>query len=95
MEHILNWYQLKLEKAEFFRLGIMAFVLLVQMNVIVPATLLAITMNGGDIIALGICATFSFGLLVLLIGGAHPKITIPLFIISTLVHLGIVVAYLM
>lgn len=94
MEHILNWYQLKLEKAEFFRLGIMAFILLIQMNVIVPATLLAISMNGGGTIALGLCAVFSFGLLVLLIGGAHPKITIPLFIVSTLVHLSIVIGYL-
>lgn len=94
MEHILNWYQVKLEKAEFFRLGIMAFVLLVQMNVIVPATLLAITMNGGGILALGTCAAFSFGLLVLLIGGAHPKITIPLFIVSTVVHLSIIFAHL-
>lgn len=48
MENLMSWYNHKLEDAEFYRLGVMALVLLVQMSIIVPATLLAISMNGGS-----------------------------------------------
>ncbi len=90
MAYLMNWYQHKLEHADFYRLGIMAFVLLVQANVLVPATLLAISMNSGSTIEFGICAIFSFALLATLLSGASVRITIPLFLISTVIHLYII-----
>jgi len=90
MASLINWYHHKLEGVEFYRLGVMAFMLLIQANVIVPATLLAIAMNSGSTIEFAICATFSFGLLASLLSGASAKITIPLFLVSTVTHLYII-----
>lgn len=92
MASLMNWYQLKLENVEFYRLGVMAFVLLVQANVLVPATLLAISMNSGSTIEFGICATFSFALLATLLSGASVKVTIPLFLTSTVAHIAIILS---
>lgn len=90
MENLMSWYDHKLKDADFYRLGIMAFILLVQANVLIPATLLAISMNGGSSFEFAICTAFSFGLLVSLLGGAPAKFTLPLFIVSTVVHLLII-----
>lgn len=95
IETLRSWYDRKMTNLEFYRLGVMAFILLVQANILVPVTLLAISMNGVSSLEFGLCATFSFGILVALLGGAPVKVTIPLFITSTLVHLYIILSNFM
>ena len=92
MDNILSWYDRKLYNIEFYRLGVMAFMLLVHANIIVPATLLAISMNSGSSIEFGICAVFSFALLGALLSGVKVKKTIPLFLFSVVVHLYIILS---
>lgn len=89
---LLSLYNNKMRNLEFYRLGVMAFILLVQANILVPVTLLAISMNGVSSLEFGLCATFSFGILVALLGGAPVKVTIPLFIVSTVIHLYIILS---
>ena len=90
MENLMNWYNTKCEEANFNRLGLMAFILLVQTCIIVPVTLLLISVNGNDLIQFGLMAILSFAILVSLLGDMSSKIILPLFIISTLIHLGII-----
>lgn len=90
MENLLNWYNNTCEEASFNRLGVMAFVLLVQTCILVPITLLLVGMNGNNTIEFVLMAVFSFAILVSLLADMPSKIVLPLFAISTLVHLGIV-----
>lgn len=91
MEKILNWYGQQCEEADFNRIGIMAFILLFQTCLVVPAAVLLISMNGQNLIELAIIAVLSFSLLVSLLGDAPARVVIPLFLISTIVHLFIIV----
>ena len=90
MENLMNWYNTKCEEANFNRLGLMAFILLVQTCIIVPVTLLLISANGSDPIQFALMAVLSFAILVSLLGDMSSKIVLPLFIISTIIHLGII-----
>lgn len=90
MENLTNWYSNKCEEAAYNRLGVMAFILLVQTCIIVPATLLAISMNGNNGVEFALIAIFTFSVLVSLLGDLPSKIVIPLFVVSTLVHLAII-----
>ena len=90
MENMLTWYNQKCEEAGFNRLGVMAFVLLVQTCIIIPASLLAISMNGNNSFEFALIAILSFCILVSLLGDMPSKIILPLFAISTLVHLMII-----
>lgn len=90
MENLMNWYNTKCEEANFNRLGLMAFILLVQTCIIVPVTLLLISVNGNDLIQFALMAILSFAILVSLLGDMSSKIVLPLFIISTIIHLGII-----
>lgn len=90
MENLVNWYSNKCEEASFNRLGVMAFVLLVQTCIIVPATLLSISINGNSSMDFVTMAIFSFAILVSLLGDLPAKIILPLFAVSTLVHLIII-----
>lgn len=90
MENVLGWYNQQLEAVKFYRLVVMAFILMVQVNIIVPITMLAITMNSGNVFEIMTCAALSFAILVSLIGGASVKTTVPLFAVSTVVHLSII-----
>lgn len=92
MDSILSWYDKKLYGIEFYRLGVMAFMLLIHANVLVPAALLAISMNSGSSVEFAVCAIFSFSLLGALLSGAKVKFTIPLFLISTILHLYIILS---
>lgn len=92
MESLTTWYNHKLEEAEFYRLGVMAFILLFQANIFVPVTLLAISMNDGSVIEFGICTVFSFALLVSLLGGSPARVIIPLFGVNVIVHLFIILS---
>ncbi len=93
MENVMNWYNRQLEDANYNRLGLMAFILLVHTCLIVPATLLTICANGNDIVEFAIMGVLSFGVLAALLGDISSKITIPLFVASALIHLFIVLAY--
>lgn len=64
MVNFLNWHNQQCEEASFNRLGVMALVLLVQTCVIVPATLLTISMNGNNAVEFAIMALLSFSILV-------------------------------
>ncbi|WP_017730916.1 hypothetical protein [Nafulsella turpanensis] len=90
MENLMNWYNTKCEEANFNRLGLMAFILLVQTCIIVPVTLLLICVNGNDPIQFALMAVLSFAILVSLLGDMSSKIVLPLFIISSLIHLGLI-----
>ena len=90
MDNLLNWYNNACEEASFNRLGVMAFVLLIQTCVIVPATLLLIGLNGNNSIEFALTAIFSFAILVSLLADMPSKIILPLFAVSILVHLGII-----
>lgn len=90
MNNLLNWYNQQCEEAGFNHLGVMAFVLLVQTWVIVPATLLTISMNGNNAIEFAIMAILSFSILVSLLADMPSKIALPLFAFSTVVHLLII-----
>ncbi len=90
MEKILNWYNYRCEEAGFYRLGIMAFILLVQTCIIIPITLLAISMNGNNIFEFALIAILSFSILVSLLGDMSSKVIIPVFITSTVIHLLII-----
>jgi lipopolysaccharide export LptBFGC system permease protein LptF len=90
MENILNWYNHKCEEANFNRLGVMAFILLVQTCIIIPATLLAISVGGSSLLEVTLIAVFSFSVLASLLGDLSSKKVIPLFIISTVVHLLVI-----
>lgn len=90
MENLMNWYNHKCEEASFNRLGVMAFVLLVHTCIIIPATLLAISMNGNSTAEFTLMAVLSFAILVSLLGDMSSKIILPLFTISILVHLFII-----
>lgn len=89
MEKIMNWYEHQCEEASFNRLGVMAFVLIVQTCFIIPATLLSISLAEGSFLEFALMVVFSFSLLVVFLGDVTVKISIPLFVISTLVHLAI------
>ncbi|WPP50720.1 hypothetical protein [Catalinimonas niigatensis] len=90
MENAIIWYRNQIEEAQFYRLGIMAFILLVQANIIIPATLLVISMNNGSTIAFVSCTLFSFAVLISLLAVMPAKVIIPLFIVSTIVHVFII-----
>ncbi len=90
MENLMNWYNHKCEDAGYNRLGVMAFVLLIHTCIIIPATLLAISMNGNNLVEFLLMTIFSFGLLVSLLGDLPQKIVFPVFGVSILVHLGII-----
>lgn len=90
MDNLLNWYNQQCEEANFNRLGVMAFVLLVQTCVIVPATLLTISMNGNNVVEFAIMAILSFSILVSLLADMPSKIILPVFAFSTIVHLLII-----
>ncbi|WP_224999157.1 hypothetical protein [Cesiribacter sp. SM1] len=90
MENILNWYNIKCEEANFNRLGVMAFVLLIQTCIIIPATLLAISTGGGSLLEVTTIAILSFSVLASLLGDLPSTKVIPLFIISTVVHLLVI-----
>lgn len=90
MENLLNWYNHKCEEASFNRLGVMAFVLLVQTCLIIPATLLAISMNGSNTFEFILIAILSFAILVSLLGDLPSKVILPLFAVSILIHLIII-----
>lgn len=94
MQHILNWYNRQLPEIDFHRVGMIALVLLLHMCIIVPATLLTISMNGNNIIEFTIMMVLGFSILVSLLGDMPAKVVIPLFIISTIVHIGIILTYL-
>lgn len=94
MNNLLNRYNTTCEEAGFNRLGVMAFILLVQTCIIVPATLLALIMHGGGVIGFLLMAAFSFLILAVLLGDVKVKYVFPLFAISTLVHLGIFLYYM-
>lgn len=95
MTAILNWYNDTCDEAGFNRLGVMAFILLVQTCVIVPATLLALIMHGGGVIGFTLMAGFSFLILALLLGDVKVKYVFPLFALNILVHLGIFLFYML
>lgn len=90
MENLTNWYSIKCEEAAYNRLGVMAVILLVQTCIIIPATLLAISMNGNSGLEFALIAIFTFSVLVSLLGDMPSKIVIPLFALSTLVHFAII-----
>lgn len=90
MEHLTNWYTLKCEEANYNRLGVMAFILLVQTCIIIPATLLSISMNGNNLIEFVLIAISSFGVLVSLLGDMPSKVVLPIFACSTLINLAII-----
>lgn len=90
MENLTKWYDNQCDVANYNRLGVMAFVLLVQTCIIIPATLLAVSMNGNNTIEFVLIAIFSFSVLVAFLGDAPSKIFVPLFVVSTIVHLGII-----
>lgn len=92
MENVMIWYHQQIEEAKFYRLGIMAFILLVQANIIVPATLLTMGMSGAGDIEFIICALFSFAVLVSLLAVMPVRVIVPLFIVNVLVHGGIIVS---
>lgn len=93
MDNLMNWYSRQLEDANYNRLGIMAFILLVHTCIIVPATLLMIVQNGNNLIEFTIMGVLSFGVLAALLGDVSAKVTLPLFVVSALVHLMIIVTY--
>ena len=95
MENLVSWYNTKCDEANFNRLGVMAFVLLIHTCIIIPATLISIGMNGNSTFQFALISIFSFGILVSLLGDMSAKIVIPVFILSTLVHLSIVVVNLL
>ena len=90
MDNLMNWYNDQCEDGQFNRLGVMAFVLLVQTCIIIPVTLLSISMNGNSNIGFALMAIFSFAVLVSFLGDLPIKFIIPLFALSTLVHLAII-----
>lgn len=90
MDNLFNWYNNKCEEAAFNRLGVMAFVLLVQTCIVVPATLLSISINGNSSMDFILMAIFSFAILVSLLGDLPAKIILPLFAVSLLVYLTII-----
>lgn len=90
MEKLFSWYNQQCDEADFNRLGIMAFILLFQTCLVVPAAVLLISMNGSNIIELGIIAVLSFSILVSLLSDAPAKVILPLFLVSTAVHLFII-----
>ena len=90
-EDLMLWYRQKIKEVQFYRIGILAFTLLVQANIIIPVTLLAISMGGGSSFAFACCTFFSFLILVSQLAVMPAKITIPLFIVSTIVQ-GFIIA---
>lgn len=89
MENIMNWYKIQMDEAKFYRLGVMAFVLAVQMT-FVPVILFVISMYGGSAFAFAGVTICSFTLLVLLLGDVPVKVTIPVFIGCFLIQLAII-----
>lgn len=90
MERIFSWYSQQCDEADFNRLGIMAFILLFQTCLVIPAAVLLISMNGSNILELGVIAVLSFSILVSLLSDAPAKVILPLFLLSTVVHLLII-----
>ena len=95
MDNLLNWYNQQCEEGSFNRLGVMAFVLLVQTCVIVPATLLTISMNGNNLIEFALMAILSFSILVSLLADMPSKVILPLFLVSTVIHLLIILTHVL
>lgn len=93
MNHILNWYSRQLPEADFHRVGLIAFILLFHTCIVVPATLLTIVMNGSSTIDFAIMCVLGFTILASLLGDLPAKITIPVFLVSTLVHVLIIITY--
>ncbi|AHM62697.1 hypothetical protein D770_22250 [Flammeovirgaceae bacterium 311] len=93
MDNIMNWYTRQLQDANYNRLGLMAFILLVHTCIIVPATLLVIVQNGNSLIEFTIMGVLSFSVLAALLGDVSAKVTVPLFVVSALIHLLIIMTY--
>lgn len=74
----------------FYRLGVMSFIIMVHGNIIAPVTLLAISYNSLSDLHFILLAFFSFTIVVSNIADRLPKETIPIFILSTLVNIGII-----
>lgn len=92
MENVMIWYQHQIKEAKFYRLGITAFILLVQANIIVPATLLTMGMNSASDIEFILCALFSFAVLISLLAVMPVRIIVPLFVVNVLVHVLIILS---
>ena len=90
MENLANWYNKKMEVAEFNRLGVGAFILIFHTCIILPATLLALNQNDFNIILIGVITTLSFFMLFTMIAVLPTRIIVPVFLISTITHLVII-----
>jgi hypothetical protein len=90
MENLKLWFNAKCDEANFNRLGLMAFVLLIQGCIFVPSTLLILSLNGGSTIEVATLAFLSFGLLVSFLGDLSARFIIPFFMLSGVVQLLII-----
>ena len=91
MENFMTWYNHKMEDAQFNRLGVMAFVLLVHTCIVIPTTLLIISHNGINPINLTVIAAFSFAILFAMIAMVPVRYTLPLFVLSTIAHAIVII----
>ena len=86
MRTFQNWYQEKLEVLQFNRVGTMMFMFLFHGNVTAPATLIALFNNGADPLQFFLCIVGSFAIIVPNLSVSPMRITVPIFILGTLMH---------
>lgn len=87
MENFISWYNQKMDEAEFNRLGVGAFMILFHTCVVIPVTLLVLSYNDFNVIYIGTLVFLSFAILFVVIAVVPSRISIPLFLASTIVHI--------
>lgn len=83
------------EVLDYNRLLVMAVIIFVHTCLIIPPTLLVLLHSGAGDWPYLIVTVFSFAILVVNLAVMPAKVTVPVFISSTLAHLGIIFYYLL
>lgn len=87
MENFISWYNQKMDDAEYNRLGVGAFIILFHTCIVIPVTLLVLSYNDFNVVYIGILTFLSFAILFAMIAVMPVRMSIPLFLISTLIHI--------
>lgn len=86
---LIRWGH-KISSLQDYRLFTMGLILMVQANIIIPITMLVISHYGLSNLSIGICIINSFAILVSNLASDKVKYSIPIFIVSTFLHISVI-----
>ncbi|MTI31874.1 hypothetical protein [Xanthovirga aplysinae] len=86
MKNVISWYNDKVIDLQVNRLGVLAFMFLFHANLTAPLTLWSIHSAGNNPLQFFICVLGAFAIIIPNIAVAPVKVTIPIFLITSLSH---------